>query len=203
MKGLVIAGIGTEVGKTVASAIIVESMTADYWKPIQAGELECTDSDKIKKMISNLQSVIHSEAFRLSKPMSPHAAAEYDGISINVNSFELPKVDNTLIIELAGGICVPLNQTETNLDLINKWQFPVVLIVNFYLGSINHTLMSVDILKNANAKIAGLLFIGEENLQSKKVVLAMTDCKDLGTIPEAKILDKSFILSMAQKLTLS
>lgn len=203
MKGLVIAGIGTDVGKTVVSAIIVESMKADYWKPIQAGELDFTDSDRVKELISNLKSVIHPEAFRLSKPMSPHAAAEYDGITINVNSFELPKMDHTLIIELAGGICVPLNQSETNLDLIKKWQLPVVLIVNFYLGSINHTLLSIDILKNDNVKIKGILFNGEENLSSKKVILAMTGCKDLGTIPEAEILDKSFIRSMHQKLTFS
>ena len=201
MEGLVIAGIGTDVGKTVAAAIIVESMKADYWKPIQAGELDYTDSDKVQELISNNKSVIHQEAFRFSKPMSPHASAEMDRITLKVELIEFPKTENTLIIELAGGILVPLNQTETNIDLIKKWQLPVILVVNFYLGSINHTLLSVDVLKKTNCSLTGLLFNGEENFQSKQVILSTTGCKDLGTIPRAQKLDKNFIAAMAQKLT--
>lgn len=201
MEGLVIAGIGTDVGKTVAAAIIVESMKADYWKPIQAGELDYTDSDKVQELISNNKSVIHQEAFRFSKPMSPHAAAEFDRITLKAELIEFPKTENTLIIELAGGILVPLNQTETNIDLIKKWQLPVILVVNFYLGSINHTLLSVDVLKKTNCSLTGLLFNGEENFQSKQVILSTTGFKDLGTIPRAQKLDKNFISAMAQKIT--
>jgi dethiobiotin synthetase len=201
MKRLVVAGIGTEVGKTIASAIIAESLKADYWKPIQAGELNFTDSDKIKELISNEKSIIHKEEFRLTEPMSPHAAAAIDGITINVDSFEFPNSTNSLVIELAGGIQVPLNQYETNLDLLIKWRLPVILVVNFYLGSINHTLLSVDTLKNAAVSIEGLLFIGDENLQSKEVILSMSGLKNLGTIPQTNNLDKHFISSIAKKLT--
>jgi len=145
--------------------------------------------------------VIHQEAFRFSKPMSPHAAAEMDRITLKVELIEFPKTENTLIIELAGGILVPLNQTETNIDLIKKWQLPVILVVNFYLGSINHTLLSVDVLKKSNSSLTGLLFNGEENFQSKQVILSTTGFKDLGTIPRAQKLDKNFISAMAQKIT--
>lgn len=202
-KGIVVAGIGTDVGKTVASAIIVELLKADYWKPIQAGELNYTDTDKIRDLISNSKSEIHEEAFRLSKPMSPHAAADIDGIEIEVGSIEVPLSNNTIIMELAGGIHVPLNSEETNLDLIKKWRLPVIMVVNFYLGSINHTLLSVEALKNVGCSIVGLLFNGDENIESKKVILSITQCNDLGTIPKAKILDKKFIKEAGSQIKLS
>lgn len=202
-KGIVVAGIGTDVGKTVASAIIVEALKADYWKPIQAGELNYTDTDKIRDLISNSKSEFHKEAFRLSQPMSPHAAAYIDDIELDVEAIEIPHSENTIIIELAGGIHVPINKTATNLDLIQKWRLPVVLVVNFYLGSINHTLLSIEVLKNAGCSIAGLIFNGEENFESKKVILSITKCKDLGAIPKAELLDKKFIRETGTNLSLS
>lgn len=200
MKGLVIAGIGTDVGKTVVSAIIVESLKADYWKPIQAGELRITDSHKVQDLITNQDSIIHPEAVKLSEPMSPHAAAKIDGVEVRVKLIDMPKADNTLIIELAGGLLVPLNQSETNLDLIKEWQLPVVLVVNFYLGSINHTLLSIGALKNAGSNLLGLLFCGEVNSESKEVILEISGCKDLGTIPQAKNIDRNFVSTMAEKI---
>lgn len=202
MKGIVVAGIGTEVGKTVASAVLVESLQADYWKPIQAGDLHNTDSDKVNALISNAQTIIHPEAFRLTQPMSPHAAADIDNIKINAEALIIPNTKRPLVIELAGGLMVPINHSETNMDLIKRWNLPVVLVVNFYLGSINHTLLSIKMMQEAEVLIKGLLFNGEINPESKEVILEMTDCNDLGTIPKANKLDKSFVLEAAKTIKL-
>jgi dethiobiotin synthetase len=201
MKGIVVAGIGTEVGKTVASAVIVESLQADYWKPIQAGELNNTDTNKVKALISNEETIFHPEGFQLSQPMSPHAAAKIDAVKIKADLLQLPDSSNTIIVELAGGIQVPLNEQETNFDLLKNWNLPVILVVNFYLGSINHTLLSIDALKNTGCEIMGLLFIGEENTSSKEVILGISNIKNLGHIPQTSALDKNFVSSIAQVLT--
>ena len=183
-KKIIIAGIGTEVGKTVTSAIITQKLKADYWKPVQAGDLHQSDTIKVKNWLSNEQTTFHEEAFRLTEPMSPHAAADIDGITIKIDDFKTPETDNNLVIELAGGLLVPLNHSDTNLELIQHLGLPVVLVVNFYLGSINHTLLSVSLLKTNNILIEGLLFNGEVNSESKQVILEMTGCTDLGTIPK-------------------
>jgi dethiobiotin synthetase len=143
----IIAGIGTEIGKTVTSAIVTQKLQADYWKPVQAGELDFSDSHKIDQYTSH-PAVIHPEAFRLNTPMSPHAAAAIDGLEVQVSDFKLPETENNLVVELAGGLLVPLNNSETNVDLIKHLGAPVILVANFYLGSINHTLLSVAHLKH-------------------------------------------------------
>ncbi|TNF77380.1 MAG: ATP-dependent dethiobiotin synthetase BioD, partial [Bacteroidetes bacterium] len=117
MMRIFVTGISTEVGKTMASAILVEALQADYWKPVQAGDLEYSDSDKVRDLISNARTVIHPNAFALRTPMSPHAAAEIDGIRITLDTIVLPKTENHLVIEGAGGLLVPLNETDTILDL--------------------------------------------------------------------------------------
>ena len=183
-KKIIIAGIGTEVGKTVTSAIITQKLKADYWKPVQAGDLHQSDTIKVKNWVSNQKTTFHEEAFRLTEPMSPHAAADIDGITIQIDDFKTPETDNNLVIELAGGLLVPINHKETNLELIQQLGLPVVLVVNFYLGSINHTLLSVSLLKTNNIPLEGLLFNGEVNAESKQVILEMTGCKDLGTVPK-------------------
>src|SRR2546425_11473438 len=111
-----IAGIHTGIGKTIASALLCEALQADYWKPVQAGSLEETDSDIVRKLVANSTTVIHQEAFRLTQPMSPHAAARIDGVKIEIEKLHIPKTNNHLIIETAGGLMSPLNDEETNLD---------------------------------------------------------------------------------------
>ena len=130
----IIAGIGTEIGKTFISSILTESLQADYWKPIQSGALDFTDTDTVRSLISNDKTLFHPETYRLNQPMSPHAAAAIDGVEIELLKFEIPQTNNHLIIELAGGIMVPLNDRETNLDLIKKLNIPVILISKNYLG---------------------------------------------------------------------
>jgi dethiobiotin synthetase len=138
MKTLFITGIGTDVGKTIVSAIITEALKADYWKPVQAGELSCSDSHKIEDLISNSKSKIFKNSYALKTSMSPHAAAEIDGIVIEAKKIVKPATKNNLVIEGAGGLLVPLNDSETILDLI-KSDYKVIVVSKHYLGSINHT----------------------------------------------------------------
>jgi dethiobiotin synthetase len=193
----IIAGIGTEIGKTFISSILTEALQADYWKPIQSGALDFTDTDAIRSLISNTKTVFHPEAYRLNEPMSPHAAAAIDGVEIELSKFQLPQTDNHLIVELAGGIMVPLNDRETNLDLIKKLNIPVILISKNYLGSINHTLLSVEILKMNNIEVKGLIFNGEQNKSSEDFILNYTKLECLGRVTFEENIDKNVVKKWA------
>ena len=197
MRTLFITGIGTDIGKTLVSAILTEKLQADYWKPVQAGSLDHTDTDEVKGLISNSKSKFHPESYRLQTPASPHYAAEKEGIVINLDKIILPKTENTLIIEGAGGIMVPLNEKELVLDLIEKLGAEVVLVSKNYLGSINHTLMSYEVLKNRKLNIAGIVFNGESTPASEDYILKYTGLKCLGRIPLAKQIDKNFVMQCA------
>ena len=169
-KPIFITGIGTGIGKTIASAILVESLQADYWKPVQSGDLDYTDTDKVKELVSNNRSVFHPEAYRLTQPFSPHKSAELDGVKIELSKIILPETENQLIIEGAGGIMVPLNEKDLMIDLIQKLDAKVILVSKNYLGSINHTLLSAEILKTRNIPISRLIFCGETNQSSEEVI---------------------------------
>ncbi|MBC7407425.1 MAG: dethiobiotin synthase [Arcicella sp.] len=195
----IIAGIGTEIGKTFVSSILTEALEADYWKPIQSGALDFTDTDMVRSLISTNKTVFHPETYRLSEPMSPHAAAEIDGVEIELSKFELPKTNNHLIVEMAGGIMVPLNNRETNLDLIKKLNIPVILVSKNYLGSINHTLLSVEILKLNNINIKGIIFNGQQNISSEDFILNYTKLDFLGRIDFEQNLDKNVVKKYAVK----
>jgi len=200
MKKYFITGIGTDVGKSVGAAIITEALEADYWKPIQAGDLENSDTLKVKALVGNTKTVFHTEAHRLNQPMSPHAAAERDGVEINLQNIKLPSTQNHLVVEGAGGLLVPLNRKETILDLITQLNCEVILVSRHYLGSINHTLMSVELLKNRNISIKGILFNGTENKDTESIIQEMTGLTILGRIDELEELNKVVIKSIAQKL---
>jgi dethiobiotin synthetase len=195
----IIAGIGTEIGKTFISSILTDALQADYWKPIQSGALDFTDTDTVRSLISNTKTVFHPEAYRLNEPMSPHAAAVIDEVEIELSKFELPQTDNHLIVELAGGIMVPLNDRETNIDLIKKLNIPVILISKNYLGSINHTLLSVEVLKMNNILVKGLIFNGEQNKSSEDFILNYTKLECLGRVNFEKNIDKNVVIKYAEQ----
>jgi dethiobiotin synthetase len=203
MKQYFVAGIGTDVGKTLASSILVEALEADYWKPIQAGELNNTDSMKVRSLISNSKTVIHPEAFLLSEPLSPHAAAEIDEIQIKLKDIILPQTANTLIIEGAGGLMVPINNNDLMIDLIKKLNIEVILVSEFYLGSINHTLLSAYALQSNNIKVAGIIFNGTSVPSSEEFILKHTGLKHLLSINEEELIDKNTILKYKTALKLS
>jgi len=169
---LFVTGIGTDVGKTVISAILVEKLQADYWKPVQSGDLHNSDTMKVKALITNTKTKFHPEAYRLTQPYSPHKSAELDGMKIELDKFVLPETDNQLIIEGAGGLMVPLNDEHFVIDLIQKFNAEVVLVVKHYLGSINHTLLSLELLKQKKIKVNTLIFNGNRDEYSEKVIIS-------------------------------
>lgn len=200
MKQYVISGIGTGVGKTVVSAIVSEALKATYWKPIQAGDLDNSDSIKIERLTSNVQVI--PEIFQLSEPMSPHAAAEIDGVNIAITNFNLPKVDTNFVIEGAGGILVPINNSGlTYADVFKFWQIPIIIVSRHYLGSINHSLLTAEVLKNREIKIAGWLFVGEENKATESIIIQNSGVKMIARIPEVEQVTREFIAEQAAKIS--
>ncbi len=195
-KQYIIAGIGTEIGKTVCSAIITKALRADYWKPIQAGNLTDGDAYWVQQWVPGTE--IHPSTYALQNPLSPHTAAELDGIRIDLNSFHLPKTNENLVVELAGGIMVPLNEKNTNLDLIERLGLPVILVSKNYLGSINHTLMTFEILKSRNIDIAGIVFNGQTNSSGESFILNHTGLPVLLRVNEEKEFNPSVIARYAE-----
>jgi dethiobiotin synthetase len=192
-KRYFVTGIGTDIGKTIASAVITEKLKSDYWKPIQAGDLAQSDSLKVKDLITNTHSQIHPEIYRLNLPASPHLSAKMDGIQIDLSAITLPATANTLVIEGAGGLMVPLNDQDLIIDLIKKLAVEVIIVSKNYLGSINHTLLTVQMLKQYQLSIKGIIFNGEENSETESYILKYTKLTSLGRIPLLAEVSKSSI----------
>jgi len=184
-KHFFVTGIGTDVGKTLASAIVVKALKADYWKPIQAGDLEYSDTHKVKALVNDETIHYHKNAYALKTPMSPHAAAAIDDLKINLENIKRPTTENNLVIEGAGGLLVPLNQTDTIADLILE-NDKIVLVSRHYLGSINHSLLSIDYLKQQGFKNIGIIFSGNEHPTTESIILSKTSVKFIGRINEEK-----------------
>ncbi len=197
MSRIFVTGISTEVGKTVTSAIITEALEADYWKPIQAGDIENSDSHKVAKLISNSKTRIHKSAFELSEPMSPHAAAEIDGVNIEIHKINAPETENHLVIEGAGGLLVPLNSDDTILDIIMP-NYKVVVVSRHYLGSINHSLLTINWLQLKGYDVS-LIFSGNENPQTESIILNKTGVSLIGRIEEEPSFDKATVKKYANK----
>ena len=187
-----ITGIGTDVGKTIASSIVVEALEADYWKPIQAGDLDNSDSHKVKSLVSNSKTQFHENSYKLNTPASPHLAAQLDEIIIDLKKIVEPKTNNHLIIEGAGGILVPLNDNDCIVDLIKK-DHKVIVISRHYLGSINHTLLTIEAIQNRKISVAGIIFSGDENKATEEIILKKTDAKFIGRIDNEPYFDANVI----------
>lgn len=198
MQKIFVTGISTEVGKTMVSAILTEALEADYWKPIQAGDLDNTDSNKVASLISNAKTIIHPSSYELKTPMSPHAAAEIEGIRIDRFHINEPKTDNHLIIEGAGGILVPLNEEDTIFDIIMP-NYKVVVVSRHYLGSINHTLLTIGWLQQKGYQ-ASVLFSGNANPHTENIILHKTGVSLIGRINEEKAFTKEVVKGYAEKL---
>ena len=196
-KKIFITGISTNVGKTIASAILTEALEADYWKPVQAGELEHCDTKKVEQLVSNTKSKFHSNSYALQTPMSPHAAANIDGVSIALKNIKAPKTKNHLLIEGAGGLLVPLNNKQTVLDII-KPDYKVILVSRHYLGSINHTLLTVNLLKDMGFDVS-MIFSGNEHKSTEGIIKKMTNVPIIGRIDEEPYFDKNVIKEYADK----
>ena len=195
---LFITGIGTDVGKTIASAILTEALEADYWKPIQAGDAENSDTHKVKRYISNTKTRFFENSYLLNTPASPHLAAKIDGVAIELAAIKEPKTKNHLVTEGAGGLFVPLNATDTIADLI-KPEYKVVVVSRHYLGSINHTLLTIEALKQRNVSIAGIIFNGDALPSTEDIVLNKTGLKMIGRIENEPYFDRNVIKEYADE----
>jgi dethiobiotin synthetase len=199
MKGFSIVGIGTDVGKTVVSAIISEALSATYFKPIQAGDLENSDSIKVRKWCSENVTVA-PEAFKLNTPMAPHGAAKIDGVNMRVSDIQFPETSDFLIVEGAGGLLVPINEEkESLLDIYKKAHLPVILVSRHYLGSINHTLLTIKALESEKLNIAGLVYVGDENQVTESIIERFTDIKTIARIPIVEEINAAFIKEESEK----
>jgi dethiobiotin synthetase len=193
---LFVTGIGTDVGKTIVSAVLTEALEADYWKPVQAGELETGDSHTVTNLISNTKTTIHPNAYALNTPMSPHAAAKIDGVTVDLQKIVTPETSNNLVIEGAGGLLVPLNNKQTILDLIQP-DYKVIVVSRHYLGSINHTLMTIELLQQKGFDVT-VVFNGDEHVSTENVITEMTGVKVLGRIENEPYFDKNVVKEYAQ-----
>lgn len=200
-KKLFITGIGTEVGKTVCSAILTKYFKADYWKPVQSGDLHCTDSMKIKDWVGD-HVICHPEAYRLQLAASPHQSASEEGALITINDFKLPETQNNLIVEGAGGLMVPLSDNEFMIDLIEKLQLPVALVVRNYLGCINHTLLSIMVLQQRKLKLEYLIINGDFPPDTERVICNYIEKETkIIRIPDIKNITKENIENTIKQLT--
>lgn len=163
MKIIFITGTGTDVGKTLISAIVTEALQADYWKPVQAGYADGTDSLRVKDMLSNEKTKVHPELYKLKMPASPHLAAPAEDVKIRIKDIvaHVPKTKNILIIEGAGGLMVPLNEKQLTVTLIKKLKAKVIIVSKNELGSINHSLLTAAVLKKEKIHVAGWIFTEE------------------------------------------
>lgn len=193
-----VTAIGTDSGKTVVSAILVKALQADYWKPIQAGFP--TDTEIVKALTGSSSSRFHPEIYLLPTPESPHAAAQRQGKEIMIKEIRVPETQGDLIIEGAGGLMVPLNDHELVVDMINILEAEVILVANLYLGSINHTLLSVDCLNNRGLKIKGIVFNGPENRESEEVILRYSGYPLILKIRQEDRIDSEVIEKYAHQL---
>lgn len=188
MDKIIIAGSGTEVGKTIVAAILTTLLKADYWKPIQCGDEENSDTAIMAKLIDAKRHEIHPPTYSLKAPVSPHHAARLEMTSIDPHSIHPPESIRPLIIESVGGIFVPLTTSLLSIDLFKSWNARWVIVSRHYLGSINHTLLTVNALKQHHVPIAGLIFNGEPNSDSETAILEISQLPLLGRLlPEKKL----------------
>jgi dethiobiotin synthetase len=191
-----VTAIGTDSGKTLVSAILCKALNADYWKPVQAGFPR--DADTIKGLIPDC--TIYPESYLLNTPASPHAAAKIDGIEISLEKILLPKTNNSLIIEGAGGCLVPLNDKDYVIDIAQKFNTPIIVVANLYLGSINHTLLTVELLKQRKLSVAGIIFNGKSNPESERIILKHSGYKTIWHVKEEPEINSETIVNYAEKI---
>lgn len=199
MKKYFVTGIDTDAGKSIASAILVEKLNADYWKPIQAGFP--TDSDTVRSLV-NADRIIHPEGIILQAPMSPHAAAKLENIDLRAEQLSVPDTENTLIIEGAGGLLVPINDDEFVINLAKQFDAEVILVSRNYLGSINHTMLSIAYLKQNGFSVAGIIFNDTPNPETERFILQYSQLPCLGRIEPLDEVNPSTIQSQLKNINL-
>ncbi|QEC43750.1 dethiobiotin synthase [Pseudobacter ginsenosidimutans] len=193
-----VTGIGTGVGKTLVSAILTRALEADYWKPVQAGFDDGTDSEFIQQAVKGTSSVIHPETYKFWLPASPHIAARKEGINISIEKIcaSIPVINRNLIIEGAGGLMVPLNEKAFVADLIKALNAKVILVSRNYLGSINHSLLTAKVCRDLDLPVIGWIF-NDQFLDYEEEIVRWSNIPKIATVPYSETTDGAFINSQA------
>ena len=193
-----VTSIDTNIGKTVCSSILCAGLGYDYWKPVQCGDLDFSDSMKVKSY-SPLTKV-HAESFQLNAPMSPHEAAKLENMDISINDFKLPKSEE-IIIEGAGGVMVPLNYKGNMIvELASMFEAKVIIVFKNYLGSINHTLLTIDKVKSVGLDVLGLLVVGDEVTSSERIIEDATQMNIISRIPIVDRVNQKWVKEQGLKV---
>ncbi len=194
-KQFIITGTDTDVGKTIFAAALTRALNAHYWKPVQAGIEDGTDTQRVTALSGLADTHILPESYCLNTPCSPHLAAEIDAVEIDIDRLTPPVTEGTLIIEGAGGVLVPLNRRITYADIFARWQIPTIIVARTALGTINHSLMTIEALRSRNIPIHGVAFIGDEMHDSQSTICTMGAVKSLGRLPMLDPLNSETILT--------
>lgn len=181
MQPIIVTGTDTGIGKTVFSAALTLSLSATYWKPVQAGIEEETDTQIVERLTG---CPVLPETYRLTVPASPHYSAEQDGVEIDINKLTLPQVDGPLVVEGAGGLMVPITRETLYIDMFKRWNAPVVLCARTGLGTINHSLLSIEMLRQRGCNLVGIAFIGDEVPDTERTIIEFAKTKKLGRLPK-------------------
>ncbi|WP_030540833.1 dethiobiotin synthase [Sphingobium sp. DC-2] len=195
MSRFIVTGTDTDIGKTVFAAALAGALGAHYWKPVQAGLAPEGDKETVARLSGLPASRILSEAYRLTTPASPHLAARIDGVEIRLDRLPLPDVEGPLVIEGAGGVLVPVSETLLMADLFAHWSLPVILCAHTGLGTINHSLLSIEALRNRGVTIAGIAFIGDAHEENERIIPELGRVARLGRLPRLPALDAATLAS--------
>lgn len=204
MKGIVVAGIGTEVGKSVASAVLCEALHARYWKPVASGAADGpAESVFVSGLLSRGPERVFPETYLFQRSLSPHVAAALEGEEVQLDRLIAPVCAEPLVIELAGGIMVPLNNRETNLDFVKRLGLPVVVVSRHYLGSINHTLLTLEVLRSHGVEVRGVVFNGSELPDTERTITSLGRVAVVGKIPLLEEVNAAAIKRVAATWSIS
>ena len=203
-RAIVVTGTDTGIGKTVFAAGLAGALDGYYWKPVQAGTEGGTDSDTVSRLSGLPSGRILPEAYRLATPASPHLAARLDGVEIDPARLKLPDVDGPLIVEGAGGALVPLTGALLFADMMARWHAPVIVCARTGLGTINHSLLTVEVLRARNLSVAGIVFIGDPHEENERIVPELAGVPSLGRLPVLERLDATTLAdAMRENIDLS
>ena len=199
MKGLFVTGTDTGVGKTVVAAWLMRALDGEYWKPVQAGLAGESDSDVVRRLTGYGAERFHESVYRLTAPLSPHTAAAIDGVTIELDRFRLPAGERALVVEGVGGLLVPLNAGAFVADLIARLGLPVVVVARAGLGTINHTLLSLEALRARGLAVAGVVMNGVPDAANRRAVETYGDTRVIAELPPLEPLDADSLAAAAKR----
>ena len=195
-KAYIVTGTDTGIGKTTVAAMLVLALDAVYWKPIQSGTEEGTDRQRVQALTQLPDDRLLPERYVLSQPLSPHRAAELDGIEIKAEALVLPAFDRTLVIEGAGGLMVPVTRNKLQIDVFADWSLPIILCARTALGTINHTLLSIEALRGRHMRLHGLIFVGDDNPDNMRTIADFSGARILGHVPRLDRIGRAALLDV-------